>query len=75
MGTHAMSFYEHPKLIDITTGEVVQRWTEFHTGRHRSSYRLTPLQGDDATPRLALEPQRHRFAVADATGVTAIQLG
>jgi len=75
LGTHAISFYDHPKLIDVTTGEVVHRWTEFRTGRHRSSCGLTPLQGHDATPPPALDPLRSRFAVADATGITAIQLG
>jgi hypothetical protein len=75
MGTHTLGFYEHPKLIEVTTGTIVHRWPEFGTGRHRSSYRVTPLQGDDATPPLALDPLRRRFAVGDATGVTAIQLG
>lgn len=75
MGKHAVGFYEHPKLINSTTGEIILRWTEFRTGRHRSSYRIAPLQGEDATPALALDPLKSRFAVADATGVTAVQLG
>ena len=75
LGTHAVSFYEHPKLIHVTTGKVVHCWTEFRTGRHRSSYGVLPLQGEEATPPLALDPLRSRFAVADATGVTAIELG
>jgi len=75
MATHAVSFYEHPKLIEVATGQVVHRWTEFRTGRHRRSFGFQTAAGDDATPALALDPVRRRFAVADATGVTAIQLG
>lgn len=75
MATHALSFYEHPKLIEVATGQVVHRWTEFRTGRHRRSFGVQIAQGDDATPALALDPLRRRFAVADATGLTAIQLG
>jgi hypothetical protein len=75
MATHAVSFYEHPKLIEIATGKAVHRWTELRTGRHRRSFGVQPAKGDDATPALALDPLRRRFAVADATGVTAIQLG
>jgi hypothetical protein len=75
MATHALSFYEHPKLIEVATGQVVHRWTEFRTGRHRRSFGVQIAQGDDATPALALDPLRCRFAVADATAVTAIQFG
>jgi hypothetical protein len=75
MGTHAIGFYEHPKLIDVTTGDISHRWTDLRTGRHGGSYGVVPPQGENATPPLALDPLKSRFAVADATGVAAIQLG
>lgn len=54
MGQSRVGFYEHPKLIDVSSCEIVHRWTEFNTGRHQHSYRAQPLEGPNATPPLAL---------------------
>jgi hypothetical protein len=34
---HAVGFFDHPKLIEISTGRVVYRWPELKTGQQASS--------------------------------------
>lgn len=58
--THIVSFYEHPKVIELATGAVVQRWPDLHTGTQRSSIAM----GAKGQPPIALDAARQRFAVA-----------
>jgi hypothetical protein len=68
---HLMGFFEHPKLIEISTGKVIQRWPELRSGNQNSSI----IHHIEKLPHLALDPMRNRFAVADKNEITVIELG
>ena len=68
----AVGFYEHPKLFDLATGQVVQRWPDLHTGRQLSSI-IHHLKPEDVPPPMALDSSRRRFAVAQDRRITVIQ--
>ena len=72
LGDYAVGFYDHPKLIDLSTGAVVQSWPDLFSGRQTSGIIWGLKEG---RPRLALDARNARFAVADAEGVTFVQLG
>ncbi len=69
---YAVGFYEHPKLFDLATGQVVQRWPDLHTGRQLSSI-IHHLKPEDLPPPMALDASRRRFAVAQKQRITVIQ--
>jgi hypothetical protein len=54
---HVLGLYEHPRLFDIDTGEVVQEWPQIKSGRQFSS-----LPNDDIPP-IALDPLNRRCAI------------
>jgi hypothetical protein len=71
LGEFVVSFHEHPKLIEISSGEVMQRWPEISSGRQNSS-----IIGHEAPiPPMAFDPANRRFAVAGEQAITVIQLG
>lgn len=55
-----IGFYEHPKLINVKTGEIVKKWTNIFSGKQNSS-----ICSQDAAPPIAIDVKRKRFAVAD----------
>lgn len=71
LGDVAVSFYENPKLLDLTTGEILHRWPDLSTGQQNSSI----IYHHDRVPPIALDPLNRRFAVADSKNITVIQLG
>ena len=71
LGDVAVSFYESPKLLDLATGNVLQRWPELSTGQQNSSI----IHHTDRVPPIALDPLNRRFAVADSENITVVQLG
>ena len=73
LGSHVVAFYDHPRLVDLSTGEVVGHWRHLRTGRQRAGWSVVPCQGADRTPPLALDPANRRFAVATDGGVTALR--
>jgi hypothetical protein len=70
LGDVAVSFYESPKLLDLSTGEILHRWSEISTGRQNSSI----IYHIDRVPPIALDPLNRRFAVADSENITVVQL-
>jgi len=68
---YIMGFYECPKLIEIASGKIVQKWPELNSGKQNSSI----IHHIDELPPLALDSNHMRFAVAGAKGITVIQLG
>ncbi|HEX2513603.1 MAG TPA: hypothetical protein VH257_02795 [Chloroflexota bacterium] len=68
---YVVGFYDHPKLVDVRTGEVVARWPDLRTGRQAGSI----IRGQGPLPPLALDPPRRRFAVAGPEHITVVQLG
>ncbi|WP_375770107.1 hypothetical protein NR798_04240 [Archangium gephyra] len=68
MGDHAVGFYEYPKLFELATGRVVERWRGLATGSQSSSIiRHLPPQ-----PPLALDPAGRRFAVGTDKGIEVV---
>jgi hypothetical protein len=70
--SHVVSFYKHPKVISLTTGEVVQEWPELRTGTQTSSI-CHHLK--ESIPPLAFDPERRRFAVASADAIHVVTVG
>lgn len=66
-----VGFHGYPKLFEIASGKVVHRWPELNSGKQNSSI----LHHLDPIPPIALDPTHKRFAVADSTKITVIQLG
>jgi len=64
-----VSFSGHPKVIDVKSGEVLQRWPDVVTG-----YQPGALSGRGAqVVPLALDPVRKRFAVAAKDKISVIE--
>lgn len=68
---YVLGFYDHPKLFDATSGEIVVSWPELKTGRQDSSI----IHHIEAIPPFAVDAQKKRFAVADQASITVIELG
>jgi len=65
-----VSFYDHPKLISLASGEVVHRWNGIYSGKQ-----LGPIElGDPPPPPIAPDPVHGRFAVANSKIVTLVTL-
>jgi hypothetical protein len=71
LGDIAVSFYEHPKILDVATGTVLHRWSDLRSGVQNSSI----IHHLDKVPHLALDPLNRRFAVANSESITVIQIG
>ena len=56
-----ISFYEHPKAMELNTGKVVHEWHEIQSGRQIGSIEL----GSPEPPAIAMNPKYGRFAVCD----------
>jgi hypothetical protein len=61
--------YEHPKLIDLETGEVVRSWPHINSGAQTSSI----LNNSPSIPPIALDPLGRRCAIADAEGINVLE--
>jgi hypothetical protein len=68
---YLIGFYKHPKLFEIYSGKVIERWPELDSGTQISSI----IRGIEKLPPLAFDSDRKRFAVGDKKGITVIQLG
>ncbi len=71
IGDCVLGFYEHPKLVEVASGEIVARWLDLKTGNQNGSIG----RNLDQLPPLALDPAKKRFAMADGEQITIIQLG
>jgi hypothetical protein len=69
MEDHAVGFYEHPKLIELATGRVLESWPGLATGQQSSSI----IHHLDALPPLALDPVGRRFAVGTDKGIEVVR--
>jgi hypothetical protein len=66
----AVGFFEHPKLLSLRTGAVLDRWETIASGKQTSSIILN----DVPIPPIAIDIDQRRFAVADAAGVDVVQI-
>lgn len=69
---HVLSLYRHPKLVDLSTGEVVHVWTELQSGLQDGSI-ISHLDGDAKPPPMAFDPASGRFAIVNRDTVTVIE--
>ncbi len=69
---HVVSFYDHPKLIEIATGKVVLRWEDLYAGPEvgQPSAMLKPPQ----FPVVACDPAHQRFAIGSESHITIIEV-
>lgn len=65
-----VSFYNHPKLIELATGKIVHQWEKIYSGKQVGPIEL----GDPPPPPIALDPLNGRFAVGDSKTVTLVSL-
>lgn len=65
--THAVGFYDYPKLFEISTGKVVERWTEISSGNQTSC-----ISSRAVVPPIATDPRNRRFAVANGRKVDVV---
>ncbi len=68
---HVFSFFEHPKVIRVSDGAILQSWPDLATGKQQSS-----ISREDGVPILAVDPHASRFAVHhdDAIHVVTVTL-
>ena len=61
---HVLSLYRHPKLVDLSTGEVVHVWSELQSGLQVASIMLG-VDGEAKPPPMAFDPALKRFAIRE----------
>ncbi|MDP1591499.1 MAG: hypothetical protein Q8M07_27330 [Prosthecobacter sp.] len=66
---HVVSFFGHPKLIDLSTGLIVQEWPEIESGHQSSSI----IGKDVRFPSMAFDIAKRRFAVASEKLIHVIE--
>ena len=66
---HVVTFFEHPRLISLADGAVVDEWPDPPCGKQESS-----ICGDksDARPPVALDPRNRRFALLKGSAIHII---
>lgn len=69
--TRLLSLYDHPKLIDLTTGAIIQEWAHLRSGRQDNSI-IGHLKDDAIPPPMAYDPICKRLAIANGDDVTVL---
>jgi len=70
LGDYVVSFFEHPKVLEIATGKVIHTWNDISCGNKHGSI----IHHLGSLPKLALDPLNSRFAVGDKERITVIEL-
>ncbi|MFD0207149.1 MULTISPECIES: hypothetical protein [Saccharothrix] len=73
IGGDFLALYEHPRLFDGSTGELLAEWPDLPTGTAASS--IVPGESFSGPARIAVDEAGSRFAVTDGTKVTVVHLG
>lgn len=66
-----VSFYGHPRLLEISTGQIVEEWPDILSGRQNSSI---AVPGEAPPPAMAFDLENARFAVADENAIHVVDL-
>jgi hypothetical protein len=66
----AVSFYKHPKIVNLRTGEITCRMPELNCGDQTSSI----IHHIDALPPLAIDAANNRFAVATSDQIVVVHV-
>lgn len=69
---YVLSLYRHPKLIDLSTGEVMHLWSELQSGLQVGSI-LSQLDDGAKPPPMSLDPAGNRFAIVNRDTITVIE--
>ena len=69
-GEHVATFYQHPKVFHIPTGELIASWPEIYSGSDTSSI-VHHLQ---KSPAMAFDRKHNRFAVASGQEIVVISV-
>jgi hypothetical protein len=67
---HVLALYDHPRLIDLKSGTEVLAWPHLKSGTRAGCL----LVCEPRLPVMAVDTDRQRFAIADADGITVVQL-
>ncbi len=65
---YVVGLYDHPKVFDLFTGQIVHRLPELPTGKQEDV-----LSGARTVPPMAFDPARQRIAVRTETGIVVVQ--
>lgn len=65
---YVLSLYLYPKLIEIKTGQIVQRWETLNTGKQQGSIIWGKLP-----PPFAYDTKLKRFALGDKENITIVE--
>lgn len=68
MDGYVVSFFQHPRLIELATGRVVEQWPELPTEKYTSSI----IRNLDGLRPFAMDPARCRFAVGTEKGIEVV---
>lgn len=66
---YVISFYRHPKVIDLRTGVVIYRWPQWDSGTQILCITRKPI------PVLALDSAHRRFALKTENAIQVVELG
>jgi hypothetical protein len=69
VGDCVIGFWEHPKLIEISSGKIVQRWEDIDSGHRNGSF----INKEDPHVPIAMDPFNKRFAVGSSDRITVIE--
>lgn len=66
----AVGFFQHPKIISLKTGKIVQRIEDLNSGKQTSSI----IHHHEAIPPMAIDATRKRFAIASEDEIVVVEL-
>ena len=71
---HVLGLYDHPKLVDVSSGQVLERWSDIRTGRQTSSITFGYPGDAEPVPPIAMDPRHSRLAVAQQDAIHVLQM-
>lgn len=66
---HVLALFEHPKLIHVPTGKIVERWPDIRSGSWAGC-----ILGPEKEPPIAWDPLGKRLAVASENAIDVLVL-
>ena len=71
LGDKVIGFYEHPRVYDIRSGDLVAEWPDIPTGKQNSSI-IHHI--DQPIPHIARDAAKRRFAVASDRRIAVVSI-
>jgi hypothetical protein len=66
---YVVSFYDHPKLWDMYSGELIKEWKHIDSGKQNGSI----TKNNEPIPPIAIDNLNKRFAVANENSIDVIE--